>query len=80
MTRTCPSSYSRHTKKYVLGNLDQEVNKAIYKLGEFSIKELQTELGFENYIYLAKMIQALVQRGVLIAESTGLHRRYRVKV
>jgi len=67
-------------KKYVLGNLDQEVNKAIYKLGEFSIKELQTELGFENYIYLAKMIQALVQRGVLIAESTRSHRRYRVKV
>ena len=68
------------TKQFVTGNLEQEVNKAVYKLGEFSIKELQTELGYNNYTYLAQKIKVLVQRGVLIAEGTGLHRRYRIKV
>lgn len=68
------------TNKFMTGNLEQEVNKAIYKLGEFSIKELQTELGFENYTYLAQKIKSLVQRGELITEGTGPRRRYRVKV
>ena len=67
-------------KKHVLGNREQEVIKAIYKLGEFSIKELQTELGFEHSTYLARMIKVLVQRGKLVAEGSGRYIRYRVKV
>lgn len=53
--------------------------KAINILGEFTIKELQTKTGIQNYSYIVQKINTLVQAGALIPEGLKKNRKYKLK-
>ncbi len=61
-------------------NPDDVVQKAIYRLGEFSIHELQDATGIQNYRFMMQKINAYVKSEVLEPIGDNVHRRYRLKV
>lgn len=63
-----------------VGNPDTVVNEAINKLGEFTIKELQDETGFNDYHYVAEKVRAMVSVGALDMIGTPARRKYRVVI
>jgi len=65
---------------FSIENPDDVIMKAIYRLGEFTIKQLQDETKIENYHYIAKKINALVLNGTLVTEGSQTHRKYRLKI
>ncbi len=61
-----------------VGNPDMVVNEAVNKLGEFTVKELQDETGFNDYHYVADRVRAMVAAGTLEMIGTSARRKYRV--
>ena len=61
-----------------VGNPDSVINEAVNKLGEFTIKELQEEIGFNDYYYVAEKVRAMVASGTLEMIGTTARRKYRV--
>ena len=61
-------------------NPDVVVQKAIYRLGEFSIHELQDATGIQNYRFMMQKINAYVESGILEPIGDKVHRKYRLKV
>lgn len=66
-------------KTLQIGNIDSEVHRAISKLGEFTIKELQEETKIQNYHYLMNIVNAMVIHGELEALVDRESRKYRIK-
>lgn len=61
-----------------VGNPDMVVNEAVNKLGEFTVKDLQDETGFNDYHYVADRVRAMVAAGTLEMIGTSARRKYRV--
>lgn len=58
-------------------SIDGIINKAINKLDEFSIKELEDETGIKDHGFLRRKIDAMVKSGELVASGSTVHRKYR---
>lgn len=61
-------------------NLDDVIKKAIYRLGEFSIRELQDATGIQNYQFMMQKINTYVENGTLEPIGNDVHKKYRLKV
>lgn len=59
---------------------DGIINKAINKLDEFSIKELEDETGIKDHGFLRRKIDAMVKSGELVASGSTVRRKYRRKI
>ena len=58
-------------------SIDSFVNKAINKLDEFTIKDLEDETGIKDKGFLRRKIDAMVKTGELEAIGSTAHRKYR---
>jgi hypothetical protein len=58
-------------------SIDSFVNKAINKLDEFTIKDLEDETGIKDKGFLRRKIDAMVKSGELEAIGSTAHRKYR---
>lgn len=70
VTALPPISYNGESPERVL-------NDAINKLGEFTIKQLQSETGFKDYHYIAEKVHSMVLSGALEEIGPKSHRKYR---
>ena len=60
-------------------SIDSIINKAIFKLDEFTIKELGDETGIKNQGLLRRKIDAMVKSGELEVSGSTVRRKYRLK-
>ena len=67
---------SKPTLNYTTESIDSIIIKAIQKLGEFSIKDLQKETKIQNYHYLAEKVQTMVKAGELEETGSVRNRKY----
>ena len=65
---------------YTTESIDSIVKKAINKLDEFTIKELEDETGINDKGFLREKIDSLVKSGKLEAIGTPARRKYRRKL
>ena len=65
---------------YTTESIDSIVKKAINKLDEFTIKELENETGINDKGFLREKIDFLVKSGKLEAIGTPARRKYRRKL
>lgn len=65
---------------YTTESIDSSVKKAINKLDEFTIKELEDETGIHDKGFLREKIDFLVKSGTLEAIGTPVRRKYRRKL
>ena len=79
LDRHASNIVTNQKSQLVVEDLDDIVMKAINILGEFTIKELQTKTGIQNYSYIVQKINTLVQAGVLIPEGLKKNRKYKLK-
>ncbi len=74
------TSSNNATMTFIAEHPDDVINKAIYRLGEFTIRDLQDATGIQNYQYIMQKIKVYVKNGTLEQIGDNVHRKYRLKV
>ena len=77
-TKTSSANYAPLT--LTSDNPDDVIQKAIYRLGEFTVRELQDATGIQDYYYVMQKIKVFLKDGVIVSIGDKVHRRYRIKV
>lgn len=75
-----PAKADNPSMTFTAANPDDVVQKAINRLGEFTVRELQDATGIQNYHYIMQKLQVLLRDGTLEAIGDNVHRKYRIKV
>ena len=79
-TNTVSSTSKITPTNLSVGNPDDIIHKAIYSIGEFTVRELQDATGIQNYHFLMQKINAYVMNGTLESIGDNVQRKYRLKV